>query len=219
MTALVWDKNGERYYETGIEKGVYYPIGTGNYEGGVAWNGLTSVTESPSGAEATALYADNIKYLNLISAEEFAATVEAYTYPPEFAEANGEKELVKGVRIGQQTRSMFGMSYVTRKGNDVQGSDLGYIIHLIYGATAAPSEKQYSSINESPEAMTLSWELSTTPVAVTGGKPTASLTIDSTTADPAKLVELEKILYGDEMETPRLPLPNEIATLMTPAEE
>lgn len=219
MAALVWDKTGERYYETGIEKGVYYPIGTGNYEGGVAWNGLTSVTESPSGAEATALYADNIKYLNLISAEEFAATVEAYTYPPEFAEANGEKELVQGVRIGQQTRSMFGMSYVTRKGNDVQGSNLGYIIHLIYGATAAPSEKQYSSINESPEAMTLSWELSTTPVVVTGGKPTASLTIDSTTADPTKLVELEKILYGDEMTEPRLPLPNEIATLMTPAEE
>lgn len=219
MAALVWDKTGERYYETGIEKGVYYPIGTGNYEGGVAWNGLTSVTESPSGAEATALYADNIKYLNLISAEEFAATVEAYTYPPEFAEANGEKELVQGVRIGQQTRSMFGMSYVTRKGNDVQGSNLGYIIHLIYGATAAPSEKQYSSINESPEAMTLSWELSTTPVVVTGGKPTASLTIDSTTANPTKLVELEKILYGDEMTEPRLPLPNEIATLMTPAEE
>lgn len=215
MTALVWDKTGEKFFETGVEKGVYYPIGTGNYEGGVAWNGLTGVTESPSGAEPTALWADNIKYLNLISAEEFAATVEAYTYPPEFAEANGEKEIVKGARIGQQTRSMFGMSYVTRKGNDVKGADLGYLIHLIYGATAAPSEKSYSSINESPEAMTLSWELSTTPVEVTGGKPTATVVIDSTTADPTKLKELEKILWGDEMTEPRLPLPNEIATLLT----
>lgn len=214
MTALVWDKTGEKFFETGVEKGVYYPVGTGNYEGGVAWNGLTGVTESPSGAEPTALWADNIKYLNLISAEQFAATVEAYTYPPEFAEANGEKEIVKGARIGQQTRSMFGMSYVTRKGNDVKGTDLGYLIHLIYGATAAPSEKSYSSINESPEAMTLSWELSTTPVEVTGGKPTATVVIDSTTADPTKLKELEKILWGDELTEPRLPLPNEIATLL-----
>lgn len=215
MAKLVWDKTGERFYETGVEKGVLYPQVSGAYPNGVAWNGLTAVTESPSGAEATPLYADNIKYLNLMSNEEFGATVEAYTYPDEFAECDGSAELSEGVRVGQQTRKTFGMSYVTRKGNDTEGTDHGYIIHLIYGALAAPSEKAYATINDSPEAITFSWELSTTPVEVTGMKPTACITIDSTKVDSGKLATLEGKLYGTDEPSgnPTLPLPDEIATI------
>lgn len=215
MSKIVWDKTGERYYETGVEKGVLYPQVGGAYPRGVAWNGLTAVTESPSGAEPTALYADNIKYLNLMSNEEFGATIEAYTYPDEFAECDGSAELAEGVRVGQQTRKTFGMSYVTRKGNDTEGTDHGYIIHLIYGALAAPSEKAYATINDSPEAITFSWEVSTTPVEVAGMKPTACITIDSTKVDGTKLQALEAKLYGgDEPDAePTLPLPAEIATI------
>lgn len=220
---LVWDKSGERLYETGVNQGVLYVQNAdGTYPNGVAWNGLTAVTESPSGAEATPLYADNIKYLNLISAEEFGATIEAYTYPDEFAQCDGSAEIAKGVMIGQQARKTFGMCYKTVLGNDVAGEAYGYKLHIIYGATAAPSEKAYSTINDSPEAITLSWEVNTTPVNVTGGKPTASLVIDSTKVDPTKLKALEDILYGKdpvrepsaEGVAPRLPLPDEIATLM-----
>lgn len=220
MTALKWDKTGERLYETGVKKGVLYPQGeNGTYPLGVAWNGLTAVTESPSGAEATPLYADDIKYLNLLSTEEFAATVEAYMYPDEFKECNGELEIADGVTIGQQKRKAFGMCYRTVLGNDVDNDEYGYKLHIIYGALAAPSEKAYSTVNDSPEPTTMSWELSTTPVSVTGGKPTASITIDSTKADPAKLAALELILYGkdgapDGASNPRLPLPDEIAELM-----
>lgn len=215
MAKLVWDKTGERFYETGVEKGVLYPQVSGAYPNGVAWNGLTAVTESPSGAEATPLYADNIKYLNLMSNEEFGATIEAYTYPDEFAECDGSAELSEGVRVGQQTRKTFGMSYVTRKGNDTEGTDHGYIIHLIYGALAAPSEKAYATINDSPEAITFSWEVSTTPVEVTGMKPTACITIDSTKVDDGKLATLEGKLYGTDEPSgnPTLPLPDEIATI------
>lgn len=213
MSKLVWDKAGERFYETGVNKGVLYPLSAGAYNKGVAWNGLTAVTESPSGAEATPLYADNIKYLNLISAEEFGATIEAYTYPDEFAECNGEVALATGVAIGQQTRKTFGMCYQTKVGSDTD-ADLGYKIHIIYGALAAPSEKAYATINDSPEAITFSWEVTTTPVEVTGMKPTAYLTIDSTKAEASKLAELEAILYGSESEEARLPLPDEIAQLM-----
>ena len=214
MSKLVWDKTGERFYETGVNKGVLYPQdASGAYPKGVVWNGLTAVTESPSGAEATPLYADNIKYLNLVSAEEFGATVEAYTYPDEFAECNGEAALAAGVTIGQQTRKTFGMSYQTKVGNDING-DLGYKIHIIYGALAAPSEKAYATVNDSPEAITFSWEISTTPVEVTGFKPTASITVDSTKVDADKLAALEAILYGSESEEARLPLPSEIVTLV-----
>ena len=214
MSKLVWDDTNERLYETGVKMGVLYPIDDqGKYPKGVAWNGLTAVTESPSGAEATALYADDIKYLNLMSAEEFGATIEAYTYPDEFAECDGSATLATGVVIGQQKRKMFGLSYRTVLGNDTEGNDYGYKLHLIYGAQASPSEKGYATINDSPEAITFSWEVTTTPVAVEGFKPTACLTIDSTKADPTKLVALEKILYGDE-EGARLPLPDEIKTLM-----
>lgn len=220
MTALKWDQTGERLYETGVKKGVLYPQGeNGTYPLGVAWNGLTAVTESPSGAEATPLYADDIKYLNLLSTEEFAATVEAYMYPDEFKECNGELEIADGVTIGQQKRKAFGMCYRTVLGNDVDNDEYGYKLHIIYGALAAPSEKAYSTVNDSPEPTTMSWELSTTPVSVTGGKPTASITIDSTKADPAKLAALELILYGKdgnpgEGSNPRLPFPDEIKELM-----
>lgn len=217
MPKLVWDKTGERLYETGVDHGVLYPVQTGGvYNKGVAWNGLISVTESPSGAEASPIYADNIKYLNLMSAEEFGATIEAYMYPDEFAECDGSAEIANGVSIGQQSRKTFGLCYRTVIGNDVDSNEHGYKLHMIYGALAAPSEKGYQTINDSPEAITFSWELSTTPVNVEGFKPTASLTIDSTKADPSKLAALEKILYGDtnpETEA-RLPLPDEIATLM-----
>lgn len=223
MSKIVWDKTGERLYETGVRNGVLYPIQSdGKYSMGVAWNGLTAVTESPSGAEATPLYADDIKYLNLMSAEEFGATIEAYTYPDEFAECDGSASLAKGVNIGQQPRKTFGMAYRTVVGNDVENDNYGYKLHLIYGALAAPSEKGYSTINDSPEAITFSWEVSTTPVNVTGFKPTASITIDSTKADPIKLAALEEILYGKDPTSegsadgvdPRLPLPDEIAKLM-----
>ena len=211
---ITWDKSGERYYETGAKRGVLYVMDKGAYGNGVAWNGLTAVTESPSGAEASPMYADNIKYLNLYSAEEFAATVEAYTYPDEFAECDGSVEIAPGVTIGQQKRKTFGMCYTTVLGNDTDGNDYGYKIHIIYGANAAPSEKAYATINDSPEAITFSWELSTTPVEVAGHKPTASLTIDSTKTTPEKMKAIEDILYGTESQEPRLPLPSEIAEVL-----
>lgn len=223
MSKIVWDQIGERFYETGVKKGVLYPLdASGLYPKGVPWNGLTAVTESPSGAEVTPLYADDIKYLNLMSIEEFGATIEAYTYPDEFAECDGSASLVQGVAIGQQKRKTFGMTYVTAIGNDVDGNGHGYKIHIIYGALAAPSEKGYSTINDSPEAITFSWEVTTTPVNVNGFMPTASITIDSTKVDADKLNALEVILYGKDPSTPdgsdgtepRLPLPDEIATLM-----
>lgn len=212
MPKIKWDQTGERLYETGVSKGVLYPYANNAYAKGVAWNGLINVSESPEGAEATPLYADNIKYLNLMSAEEFKATIEAYTYPDEFAACNGEASLETGVSIGQQKRSQFGLSYQTKIGNDVD-SELGYKIHLVYGALAAPSEKAYATVNDSPEAITFSWEISTTPVEVPGFKPTASLVIDSTKVDPTKLAEFEKKLYGDETTEATLPLPSEVATL------
>ena len=214
MTKLNWDVQGERYYETGVSKGVLYPFKEGKYSKGVAWNGLTAVTESPSGAEPTPLYADNIKYLNLLSNEEFAATVEAYTYPDEFAECDGSAELAAGVSVGQQKRIPFGMSYVTKIGNDTDGQDHGYKIHLIYGALAKPSQKNYATINDNPEAITFSWELSTTPVAVPNLKPTACITIDSTKVEPAKLKKIEDKLYGTESEEATLPTPAELAALI-----
>ena len=220
MAKLVWDKTGDRLYETGVKNGVLYIPTSGVYSKGVAWNGLTAVTESPSGAEATALYADDTKYLSLMSTEEFGATIEAYTYPDEFAACDGSAELADGVMIGQQKRSTFGLCYKTTIGNDTDGNDHGYKLHIIYGAMAAPSEKAYASINDSPEAITFSWEITTTPVNVTGAKPTASLVIDSTKADPSKLAALEDILYGKDGEPgnePRLPLPDEIKSLMTAA--
>lgn len=213
MSKLVWDKIGDRVYETGVNKGVLYPQSAGAYPKGVAWNGLTAVTESPEGAEATPLYADNTKYLNLVSAEEFKATVEAYTYPDEFGACNGETELTEGVSIGQQKRVPFGMSYQTKVGNDTD-SEAGYKIHLIYGAQAAPSEKAYATVNDSPEAITFSWELTTTPVEVTGFKPTASLVVDSTKVTPEKLAALEKVLYGDTDTEARLPLPDEVLSII-----
>jgi hypothetical protein len=215
MSKIVWDETGKRIYETGVKNGVLYLKDTqGAYSNGVAWNGLTAVTESPSGAEATALYADDIKYLNLISAEEFGCTIEAYTYPEEFGVCDGTAELATGVSIGQQKRSTFGLSYKTVIGNDTDNNDYGYKLHLIYGATAAPSEKAYATVSDSPEAITFSWEVTTTPVSVAGFKPTACVTIDSTKADKAKLEALEAILYGTEEAEARLPLPDEIATLM-----
>lgn len=196
---LAWDQTGERLYETGVKNGVLYPQGEGGeYPTGVAWNGLTAVTESPSGAEASALYADDIKYLNLLSTEEFGATVEAYTYPDEFAQCDGSAAIAKGVYIGQQKRKQFGLSYRTTLGNDVDNNDHGYKLHLIYGALAAPSEKAYATINDSPEAITFSWEITTTPVNVDGFKPTASITIDSTKVVAEKLTKLESILYGSD---------------------
>ena len=218
MAKLIFDKAGERFFETGVNKGVLYlQDSTGAYPQGVAWNGLTAVTESPSGAEATPLYADNIKYLNLMSAEEFGATVEAYTYPDEFAACNGELALAEGVSIGQQARKAFGMSYQTKIGNDIEGSELGYKIHIIYNALAAPSEKAYATINDSPEAITFSWELSTTPVEVSGGKPTATLVIDSTKVTAEALAAVEAALYGTESEEAHLPLPDEIVALINGA--
>ena len=213
MAKLVWDESGKRIYETGVQKGVLYVQDEGGtYPKGVAWNGLTAVTESPSGAEATPLYADDIKYLELRSAEEFGATIEAYTYPEEFEACDGSASLAKGVSIGQQDRKAFGLCYRTVVGNDVQGNSHGYKLHLIYGAVASPSEKAYATVNDSPEAVTFSWEITTTPVEIEGFKPTASITIDSTKVNPAKLAELEKKLYGDEGDA-QLPLPSAVKTI------
>ena len=211
---IVWDEAGKRYYETGVEKGVLYVAENGAYPNGVAWNGLINVAEKPSGAEPSPLYADNMKYLNLMSNEDFAASVEAYYYPDEFAACDGTAELAPGVSVGQQTRKKFGMSYVTKLGNDEVGADYGYKIHLIYGCLAAPSERAYSTVNESPEANTFSWELSTTPVAVPGMKPTACITIDSTKVDKTKLKTLEEALYGTAQKAAYLPLPAELATIL-----
>lgn len=217
MAKITWDNTGEKIYETGVDHGVLYPQVSGAYPKGVAWNGLINVSENPSGAEPSPIYADNIKYVNLMSAEEFGATVEAYIYPDEFAECDGSKSLSEGVYIGQQNRTPFGMCYRTKIGNDVEGDAYGYKLHLIYGALASPTEKAYATVNDSPEAITFSWELSTTPVNVKGGKPTALLTIDSTKANAEKLAALEAILYGSETEEARLPLPDEIATLFSAA--
>lgn len=217
MSKLTWDASGERLYETGVKQGVLYVMDSNVYGNGVAWNGLTAITESPSGAESTPLYADDIKYLDLRSTEEFGATIEAYTYPDEFAACDGSASLADGVSIGQQARKMFGLCYRTTVGNDTDGTDHGYKLHLIYGATASPSEKAYETINDSPEAITFSWEITTTPVSVTGFKPTASITIDSTKADPTCLAALEEKLYGGESTQPTLPLPDEVKTIMTKA--
>lgn len=218
MSKIVWDNVGERLYEAGVKHGVLYPQSTdGSYPKGVAWNGLTAVTESPSGAEATSLYADDIKYVNLMSAEEFGATIEAYTYPKEFALCDGSAELLEGVIIGQQKRTSFGMCYTTTVGNDVQGNAFGYKLHIIYGAQASPSEKSYGTINDSPEAITFSWEVKTTPVPVTDHDPTASITIDSTKVSKEALAALEAVLYGSEEDEPRLPLPDEIISIMSAA--
>ena len=216
MAKLVWDESGKRIYETGVQKGVLYVQDEGGtYPKGVAWNGLTAVTESPSGAEATPLYADDIKYLELRSAEEFGATIEAYTYPEEFEACDGSASLAKGVSIGQQDRKAFGLCYRTVVGNDVQGNSHGYKLHLIYGAVASPSEKAYATVNDSPEAVTFSWEITTTPVEVEGFKPTASITIDSTKVNSEQLAALEKKLYGEEGEA-QLPLPSEVKTIFNP---
>ena len=210
---LVWDQIGERLYETGVSMGVVYPQVGGAYPKGVAWNGLINVSEKPSGAESIPVWADNIKYLNLTSVEEFGATVEAYMYPDEFAVCDGSAEIAKGVSIGQQTRKPFGLCYRTVIGNDTEGSKYGYKIHLVYGAMAAPSEKGYGTESDNPEAITFSWELTTTPVSVAGFEPTAVLTIDSTKVDATKLQELEAILYGTVENEARLPLPDEVAEL------
>ena len=215
MAKLVFNNVGERLFETGVKNGVLYVMGDdGTYEKGVVWNGLTAVTESPSGAETTPLYADDVKYVVIYAAEEFGATVEAYTYPEEFEECDGSASIFEGITIGQQTRKSFGMCYKTSVGNDVQGQDFGYKIHIIYGAKAAPSEKSYSTINDSPEAVTFSWELSTVPVPVEGFNPTATMVIDSTRVPAEKMTLIENKLYGTESEEPTLPLPNEILALL-----
>ena len=221
MSKLVWDKVGERFYETGVDHGVLYPIqANGSYTKGVAWNGLSAVTESPSGAEPSPIYADNIKYLNMMSAEDFGGTIEAYTSPDEFAECDGSIEVAPGAFAGQQSRKVFGLSYRTIIGNDIDSNDHGYKLHLVYGCLASVSEKAYSSINDSPEVIAMSWDFSTTPVEITKSvegkklKPTAILTLDSTKVDSEKMKELEKILYGDEETEPRLPLPDEVITLL-----
>lgn len=218
MAKIVWDQSGQRLYETGVKMGVLYVQDeSGAYPKGVAWNGLTAVNETPSGAEATPLYADDIKYLNLRSAEDFGATIEAYMYPEEFEQCDGSAELAPGVKIGQQARNAFGLCYRTVLGNDIAGNDYGYKLHIIYGATAAPSEKSYATINDSPEAITFSWEVNCTPVEVEGFKPTASLVIDSSKVDPEKLAALEAKLYGDENTEAMLPLPAEIAAMFKEA--
>lgn len=216
MAKLVWDDTGKRHYETGIDMGVLYPIDVnGAYPLGVAWNGLTAVTESPSGGEASPIYADNIKYLELQGVEEFGGTIEAYTYPDEFAACDGSKELLAGLQAQQQTRKKFGLVYRTKIGNDVDGEAHGYKLHLVYGCLAAPSEKAYASINESPEAITFSWEFTTTPALLTGSKPTSVLVIDSTKVNAAKLAALELTLFGDVATPPELPTPDEVVTALT----
>lgn len=215
MSKLTWDNTGERFYETGVKNGVLYVYADGKYGNGVAWNGLTAISESPSGAEATALYADDIKYLNLLSNEEFGATIEAYTYPDEFAACDGSAALTTGIMLGQQKRSTFGLCYRTALGNDEDGTDYGYKLHLIYGCLAAPSEKQYSTINDSPEAITFSWEISTTPVTVEGFKPTATITIDSTKVGEGVMDKIEAKLYGSESDEPTLLMPAELLALVS----
>lgn len=220
MVALAWDAVGEKVYETGVDRGVLYiPNGSGVYDTGFAWNGLVSVTETPSGAESNPQFADNIKYLNLLSAEDFGGTIEAFTYPPEFAQCDGTVYGKAGVALGQQSRKSFGLSYRTKVGNDVDGVDYGYKIHIVYGALAAPSEKAYNTINDSPEALTFSWEFSTTPAPVTGFKPVAVITIDTT--DPlieaADVTALEALLYGGVSTEPSLPTPNEVLALFSVA--
>lgn len=217
MTKLLWDQVGERLYETGVDQGVLYIPNGGVYDQGFAWNGLTTVTESPSGAEATPIYADNIKYLNLISAEQLGGTIEAFTYPDEFAQCDGTAQPEAGVSVGQQSRKTFGLAYRTKLGNDVDGSDYGYKLHLIYGAVAAPSEKAYATVNDTPEALSFSWGFSTTPVAVTGLKPTSLLVIDSTQVTLANLQALEDALYGTAGTEPRLPLPDEVIAMFAGA--
>lgn len=214
MAVLTWDDVGTRTYETGVDHGVLYtPDGTGVYASGVSWNGLVSVQETPGGAEATPQYADNIKYLNLLSAETFGATIEAFTYPDEFAEHDGLVVPAPGVTVGQQNRKPFGLVYRTRFGNDLEGTDFGYKLHLVYGCLATPSEKAYNTINDSPEAITFSWEISTTPVPVTGHKPTSLIVIDSTTIPPSGLAAIEAELFGEAATEPNLPMPDEIITL------
>jgi len=214
MVPLTWDQIGERLYETGVDHGVLYlPDVAGVYNTGFAWNGLTTVTETPSGAEASPQYADNIKYLNLISAEEFGCTIEAFTYPEEFAECDGTALPEPGVAVGQQGRKIFGLSFRTRVGNDVEGTEFGYKLHLVYGCQAAPSEKAYATINDSPEALAFSWEVTTTPVPVTDYKPTSLIVIDSTVVDPADLASLEALLYGQAAVEPALPTPDAVITL------
>lgn len=220
MAKLEWDKVGEHYYETGVDHAVLYLRDTaGKYSNGYAWSGVTSISESPSGAESSAQYADNQKYLTLISAEEFGMTIEAFTFPNEFDECNGEFEAADGVRIGQQKRSTFGLSYRTKVGNDVDGQDKHYKLHLVYGCTASPSERAYATVNESPEAMTFSWEISTNPVNVTGKKPTSLITIDSREANAEKLAQLETMLYGGAETEPKLPMPDEVIALFGAAAE
>ncbi len=215
-TEIAWDETGKRLYETGVDHGVLYiPDATGAYNTGFAWNGLTTLTESPSGAEASPQYADNIKYLNLISAEEFGGTIEAFTYPDEFAQCDGTASPSVGVNVGQQSRKTFGMSYRSRIGNDLDGTDHGYRLHLVYGMLAAPSEKAYATINDSPEAISFSWEFTTTPVDVPGLKPTSLLTIDSTKVDESQLSDLEDILYGRLTAAPLLPLPEAVLAIFT----
>ena len=225
MSKIVWDETGKRTYETGVDHGVLYPQVSGAYPKGVAWNGLTSVNESPSGAEANPQYADNIKYLNLVSAEDFGATIEAFTYPDEWAECDGSAVITPGVSIGQQTRKTFGLCYRTVLGNDTDGQDHGYKLHLVYNALAKPSEKNYQTVNDSPEAISFSWEITTTPVAITDHKPAACITIDSTKVDTTKLAALETLLYGKDPTTaeandgvdPKLPLPAEVIALLKTA--
>lgn len=221
MSKLKWDQIGEKKYKTGVDHGVLYPQKNGEYPKGVAWSGLTNVTKSPSGAEPNKVYADNMEYLNLKSAETLGLTIECLFYPPEWGECNGESELAKGVRLGQQRRNTFGFSYRNKIGNDTEGEDYGFEINLIYGCSSSPSEQSNATINESPEANTFSYEVSTTPVDISGKgpdgkpyKPSASIVIDSTEVDPAALAELEKILYGDEDNEPRLPLPDEVITIV-----
>lgn len=217
---LVWDETGKKLFETGVSNVALYPQeSTGVYGAGVAWNGVTNISESPSGAEATTLWANNGKYLNLYSVEEYASSIEAYTYPDEFAECDGSAEIAKGVSIGQQTRKSFGLAYKTLIGSDTDGNDHGYKLHLVYGCKAAPSERSHATVNDSPEALSFSWEISTTPVSVTGHKPTASVEIDSTKVDPAKLAAFEKILFGSDTAAARLPLPDEVATLFAAASD
>lgn len=215
MSQLQWDKVGERLYETGVDHGVLFPMGAeGKYDKGAAWSGLTAINENPSGGEANPFYADNIKYLNLMSAEDFGFGIEAYTYPPEWEACDGSAEIAPGVTVGQQTRKVFGLSYRTLIGNDVDAQDHGYKIHIVYGAQASPSQRNHNTVNDSPEPTAMSWDATTTPVEIPGAKPAAHLIVDSTKTDKDKLAALEKILYGSEEEESRLPMPAEIIELM-----